>query len=131
MERTDTGSLDQLVATHLVKTLPEFCETQSFITITATAAIYLYHMMAVVRTALYLYHSGEKKNVMPRLTLHDHCSLCSLHCGLQITVIMTMTFPTCSLPLNVVLNFMHSPPETGLPKAQTSQLEQGFYMLPR
>jgi len=44
---------------------------------------------------------------------------------------MTMTFPTCcSLPLNVELNFMHSPPETGLPKAQTSWLEQGFYRLP-
>ena len=48
-----------------------------------------------------------------------------------VVIITTMTFPTCcSLPLNIVLNSMHSSPQTELPKVQTSWLERGFYRLP-
>lgn len=90
-------------------------------------------LMASVLTSLYLHHNG-KESLMQHLTLvtspravQPVFSILSVtnYCNYEHDFSHLLFFAP-----EFVLNFMHSPTETGLPKAQTSRLEQGFYRLP-
>jgi hypothetical protein len=74
---------------------------------------------------------GRKKKCNATFDCGHITCMVTAACAVWIVDYKLLNFPSrCSLPLNIVLNFMLSPPETGLPKAQASWLEHGFYRLP-